>query len=146
MPPGAPPSTLAVASPPTGCSSNAPAGAMIPDWRPPSGCAGCRSPTRRPTSGRSARRTAAWTAGSPPVGTQIDESSGASGTPYNWARSAAELRDVHRLMHQFTRYYCGTGVISINGFLVGGGGDGVNVGYEMRIHGMENVHRLGDRS
>lgn len=72
----------------------------------------------------------------PLVGTQIDESSGASGTPFNWVRSAAELRDVHRLMHQFTRYYCGTGVITINGFSMGAWATGVNVGEAMRFNGM----------
>src|SRR5262249_3083349 len=52
----------------------------------------------------------------PLMGTRIDESSGSSGTPYNWVRSAAELREVHRELAQFIRYACGTQVITINGF------------------------------
>lgn len=72
----------------------------------------------------------------PIVGTQIDESSGSSGTPYNWVRSARELREVHHELSQFVRYSCGRDVITINGFSMGSWATGVNVGEAMRAIGI----------
>jgi phenylacetate-CoA ligase len=72
----------------------------------------------------------------PLIGTQIDESSGSSGTPYNWVRSREELREVHRELSQFIRYSCGDRVITINGFSMGSWATGVNVGEALRANGI----------
>jgi phenylacetate-CoA ligase len=73
----------------------------------------------------------------PLVGTQIDESSGSSGVPYDWVRGAAELREKRREMSQFTRYSCGGGdLISINAFSMGAWATGVNVGEALRENGI----------
>jgi phenylacetate-CoA ligase len=69
-------------------------------------------------------------------GTQIDESSGSSGTPFNWVRSRAELHELHRELAQFARYLCGTNVITINGFSMGAWATGVNVGEALRYNGI----------
>jgi phenylacetate-CoA ligase len=71
----------------------------------------------------------------PMVGTEIDESSGSSGTPYNWVRGAAELADKHREMSQFARYSCGSDVITINAFSMGAWATGVNVGEALLNNG-----------
>ncbi len=70
------------------------------------------------------------------TGTTIDESSGSSGTPFNWVRSAEELRDVHRKFSQFGRYFFGKDVITINGFSMGAWATGVNAGEAMRRNGI----------
>jgi phenylacetate-CoA ligase len=70
------------------------------------------------------------------TGTTIDESSGSSGTPFNWVRSSAELRDVHRKFSQFGWYFFGHDVITINGFSMGAWATGVNAGEAMRRNGV----------
>jgi phenylacetate-CoA ligase len=70
------------------------------------------------------------------MGTEIDESSGSSGTPFNWVRSARELHELHREMSQFARYLCGNNVITINGFSMGAWATGVNVGEALRSNGI----------
>lgn len=72
----------------------------------------------------------------PMVGATIDESSGSSGTPFNWIRSSAELRDVHRKFSQFGWYFFGENVITINGFSMGAWATGVNAGEAMRRNGI----------
>ncbi|GAC1466906.1 MAG: phenylacetate--CoA ligase family protein [Chloroflexota bacterium] len=74
----------------------------------------------------------------PLIGTEIDESSGSSGTPYNWVRSRADLAELHRTMAQFCRVYSehATNVITINGFSMGAWATGVNVGEAMRYIGI----------
>jgi phenylacetate-CoA ligase len=72
----------------------------------------------------------------PLKGTQIDESSGSSGTPYNWVRGAAELQDKHREMSQFARYTCGKIEITINAFSMGAWATGLNVGEALRMNGL----------
>lgn len=72
----------------------------------------------------------------PPIGTQIDESSGSSGTPYNWVRSSEELHEIHHELSQFSRYLCGQDVITINGFSMGAWATGMNVGEAMRAIGI----------
>jgi phenylacetate-CoA ligase len=72
----------------------------------------------------------------PTIGTQIDESSGSSGMPYNWVRGARELHEVHLELSQFARYLCGHNVITINGFSMGSWATGVNVGEFMRRIGI----------
>lgn len=69
-------------------------------------------------------------------GTTIDESSGSSGTPFNWIRSADELHDVHRKFSQFGWYFFGENVITINGFSMGAWATGVNAGEAMRRNGI----------
>ena len=69
-------------------------------------------------------------------GTTIDESSGSSGTPFNWVRSAAELHDVHRKFSQFGWYLFGDDVITINGFSMGAWATGINAGEAMRRNGI----------
>jgi len=70
------------------------------------------------------------------TGTTIDESSGSSGTPFNWVRSSAELHDVHRKFSQFGSYFFGHNVITINGFSMGAWATGVNAGEAMRRNGI----------
>jgi len=72
----------------------------------------------------------------PLKGTQIDESSGSSGVPYNWVRGAAELRDKQGEMSQFARYTCGKIEITINAFSMGAWATGVNVGEALRMNGL----------
>ena len=72
----------------------------------------------------------------PLAGTQIDESSGSTGIPYNWVRGAAELRDKHCEMSQFTRYTCGSTEITINAFSMGAWATGLNVGEALRMNGL----------
>jgi phenylacetate-CoA ligase len=69
-------------------------------------------------------------------GTQIDESSGSSGIPYNWVRGAAELQDKQGEMSQFARYTCGKIEITINAFSMGAWATGVNVGEALRMNGL----------
>ena len=70
------------------------------------------------------------------TGTTIDESSGSSGTPFNWVRSAEELQDVHRKFSQFGWYFFGKDVITLNGFSMGAWATGVNAGEAMRRNGI----------
>lgn len=72
----------------------------------------------------------------PMAGTTIDESSGSSGTPYNWVRSRGELDELHRAMAQYGRLYFGSEVITINGFSMGAWATGVNVGEALRHIGI----------
>ena len=72
----------------------------------------------------------------PMARTEIDESSGSSGVPFNWVRGGRELQALHREMSQFARYLCGTEVITINGFSMGAWATGVNVGEALRANGM----------
>lgn len=70
----------------------------------------------------------------PLYGVQIDESSGSSGRPYNWVRSSIELVELHNMVSQFTRYYFGLNLITINGFSMGAWATGTNIGEAMRKH------------
>ena len=72
----------------------------------------------------------------PMTGTEIDESSGSSGTPFNWVRSRAELNEMHRAMGQYGRLCFGRNVITINGFSMGAWATGVNVGEALRYNGI----------
>ena len=56
----------------------------------------------------------------PLVGTTIDESSGSTGTPYNWARSATERDHVRRMISFFARYTYGDApLVVLNAFSMG---------------------------
>jgi len=68
--------------------------------------------------------------------TQIDESSGSSGVPYNWVRGKDELEDMHREMAHFSRWIFGQPLITINSFSMGAWATGVNVGEALRQVGM----------
>ncbi|MES2252346.1 MAG: hypothetical protein V4482_01505 [Pseudomonadota bacterium] len=59
----------------------------------------------------------------------IDESSGSTGTPYNWVRSKAERRKSHGAIRYFARYCFGdTFDITINAFSMGAWATGMNMG------------------
>jgi phenylacetate-CoA ligase len=65
----------------------------------------------------------------PVVGTVVDESAGSSGTPYNWVRSARELRDVHVSTANWVRYSFPTErLFAINAFSMGAWATGTNMG------------------
>jgi phenylacetate-CoA ligase len=64
----------------------------------------------------------------PVVGTVVDESAGSSGTPYNWIRSARELRDVHLSTANWVRYSFPTErLFAINAFSMGAWATGTNM-------------------
>src|SRR4029450_1322828 len=57
----------------------------------------------------------------PYPGTTIDESSGSTGTPYNWIRGRKEREVAHRNIGFFARYAFGTApLVKINALLRGG--------------------------
>lgn len=72
----------------------------------------------------------------PMAGTQIDESAGSSGTPYNWVRGPEELAATHREISYMIRYLFGRDLIIINGFSMGAWATGVNVGEALRRNGI----------
>jgi phenylacetate-CoA ligase len=72
----------------------------------------------------------------PAVGTQIDESSGSSGTPFNWVRSGRELAEVHRSLAQLARRTFSGRIVGINAFSMGAWATGTNVGEAMRLIGI----------
>jgi phenylacetate-CoA ligase len=73
----------------------------------------------------------------PARATAIDESSGSTGTPYNWIRSLPERRTSHRFISHFTRYCFGDGpFIAINAFSMGAWATGVNMGVALQANGI----------
>lgn len=64
--------------------------------------------------------------------TQVDESSGSSGRPYNWVRGQRELHNMHLEMSQFIRYLFGEDLVVINAFSMGAWATGVNVAEALR--------------
>lgn len=70
-------------------------------------------------------------------GTMIDESSGSTGTPYNWIRSLSERSIAHRNIGFFARYAFGTGpLVTINAFSMGAWAAGFNMSLGMSRHGL----------
>jgi phenylacetate-CoA ligase len=70
-------------------------------------------------------------------GTTIDESSGSTGTPYNWIRSASERQVAHRNIGFFARYAFGDGpLITLNAFSMGAWATGFNMSLGMLRHGI----------
>ena len=70
-------------------------------------------------------------------GTTIDESSGSTGTPYNWIRSWQERLVAHRNIGFFARYAFGPGpLITINAFSMGAWAAGFNMTLGMNRHGV----------
>jgi phenylacetate-CoA ligase len=70
-------------------------------------------------------------------GTTIDESSGSTGTPYNWIRSRQERDVAHRNIGFFARYAFGSGpLITLNAFSMGAWAAGFNMSLGMLRHGI----------
>lgn len=66
------------------------------------------------------------------VGTVVDESSGSSGTPYNWMRSRRELNTVHKNVAGYITQLFGTQrLFAINAFSMGAWATGTNTGIAM---------------
>jgi phenylacetate-CoA ligase len=73
----------------------------------------------------------------PFVGTTIDESSGSTGTPYNWIRGRRERDVAHRNIGFFARYAFGTKpLVTINAFSMGAWAAGFNMSLGMLRHGV----------
>lgn len=72
----------------------------------------------------------------PLAGTQMDESSGSSGTPFNWVRGAPELAEMHRQFSQFATYTFGRNLVTINGFSMGAWSTGVNTAEALHRNGL----------
>ncbi len=73
----------------------------------------------------------------PYVGTTIDESSGSTGTPYDWIRGSRERMVAHRNIGFFARYAFGTEpLVTINAFSMGAWAAGFNMSLGMMRHGI----------
>ena len=69
--------------------------------------------------------------------TMIDESSGSTGTPYNWVRSQQERRESQRFISYFAKYCYGTEPwITVNAFSMGAWATGFNMGQAMEQIGV----------
>ena len=67
----------------------------------------------------------------------IDESSGSTGTPYNWVRSRQERRESQQFISYFANYCYGRGPrIIINAFSMGAWATGLNMGQAMESNGV----------
>ena len=70
-------------------------------------------------------------------GVTIDESSGSTGTPYNWIRGAAERTVAQRNIAFFARYAFGPGdLVTLNAFSMGAWATGFNMSLGMTRHGL----------
>ena len=71
------------------------------------------------------------------VRTTIDESSGSTGTPYNWVRSDRERRESHTFVSYFATYCYGRAPwITINAFSMGAWATGLNMGLSLQKNGV----------
>lgn len=69
--------------------------------------------------------------------TMIDESSGSTGTPYNWIRSLDERSDSHLFISYFATHSFGPGPwITINAFSMGSWATGINIGIALQRNGI----------
>jgi phenylacetate-CoA ligase len=69
--------------------------------------------------------------------TMIDESSGSTGTPYNWVRSETERHESHTFVSYFATYCYGREQwITINGFSMGAWATGINMGISLQRNGI----------
>jgi phenylacetate-CoA ligase len=69
--------------------------------------------------------------------TTIDESSGSTGTPYNWVRSETERHESHIFVSYFATYCYGREQwITINGFSMGAWATGINMGISLQKNGI----------
>lgn len=67
----------------------------------------------------------------------IDESSGSTGTPYNWVRTAKERHQSHIFISYFAKYCYGSQpYVTINAFSMGAWATGVNMGVAMAQNGI----------
>ncbi|HEX6868289.1 MAG TPA: hypothetical protein VF119_05760, partial [Candidatus Limnocylindrales bacterium] len=70
-------------------------------------------------------------------GTTLDESSGSTGTPYNWIRGRREREVAHRNIGFFARYAFGSGpLVTLNAFSMGSWAAGFNMSLGMMRHGI----------
>ena len=70
-------------------------------------------------------------------GTTIDESSGSTGTPYNWVRGAEERRHVRRMIGFFTRYTFGhRPLVVLNAFSMGAWATGMTTAIALEQNGL----------
>jgi phenylacetate-CoA ligase len=70
-------------------------------------------------------------------GTTIDESSGSTGTPYNWIRSQQERHVAHRNISFFARHCFGAQpLITINAFSMGAWATGLNMSIALNRNGV----------
>ena len=70
-------------------------------------------------------------------GTTIDESSGSTGTPYNWIRGPRERMVAHRNISFFARYAFGRApLVTLNAFSMGAWATGFNMSLGMTRHGI----------
>jgi phenylacetate-CoA ligase len=70
-------------------------------------------------------------------GVTIDESSGSSGTPYNWIRGQHERSVAHRNIAFFARYAFGEGdLVTLNAFSMGAWATGFNMSLGLTRHGL----------
>lgn len=70
-------------------------------------------------------------------GTTIDESSGSTGTPYNWVRSAEERRHVRRMIGFFARYtFGGAPLVILNAFSMGAWATGMTTAIALEANGL----------
>jgi phenylacetate-CoA ligase len=73
----------------------------------------------------------------PLIGSTIDESSGSTGTPYNWVRSAAERDHVRRMISFFARYSFGDeALIVLNAFSMGAWATGLTTAIALERNGL----------
>jgi phenylacetate-CoA ligase len=73
----------------------------------------------------------------PLVGTTIDESSGSTGTPYNWVRGAVERDHVRRMIGFFARYSFGTEpLVVLNAFSMGAWATGMTTAIALERNGL----------
>jgi phenylacetate-CoA ligase len=72
-----------------------------------------------------------------PTQTMIDESSGSTGTPYNWVRSMAERRESHAFVSFFSTFCFGSKPwVTINAFSMGSWATGWNMGIALQHNGI----------
>jgi len=70
-------------------------------------------------------------------GTTIDESSGSTGTPYNWVRSQSERRHVRRMISFFARYTFGDRpLVVLNAFSMGAWATGMTTALALEGNGL----------
>ncbi|MCX6291495.1 MAG: phenylacetate--CoA ligase family protein [Bacteroidetes bacterium] len=73
----------------------------------------------------------------PVTGIAIDESSGSTGTPYNWVRSLRERRESHAFISYFSTFCFGKRPwITINAFSMGAWATGINMGIALQRNGI----------
>jgi phenylacetate-CoA ligase len=73
----------------------------------------------------------------PLIGSTIDESSGSTGTPYNWVRGAEERDHVRRMISFFARYSFGDeALIVLNAFSMGAWATGLTTAIALERNGL----------